>query len=112
LKTCLKRSNFFCWSRNVKAAGLASIHTILKRLEDAGKVGSERNDIGKTAYRWISEEEKLETLLGPTSFVLGSGGGSVDSLPVGDPDKDVTLNSNTNRPVLTTLSGKRKAGNQ
>ena len=69
-----------------KSDPVASIHTILKRLEAAGKVKSDRNEIGKTGYRWISEEEKLEAILAPTSFSLETGGGSVHNLPVDDLD--------------------------
>jgi hypothetical protein len=42
-----------------KSDPVASIHTILKRLVKSGRVRTERNEIGKLAYRWISEEEKL-----------------------------------------------------
>ena len=72
--------------KKYKSDPVASIHTILKRLEFAGRVRSERNDIGKTAYRWVSEEERLETILGPTSFALGIGEGAVERLPMGEPD--------------------------
>ena len=73
-----------------KSDPVASIHTILKRLEAAGKIRSERNEIGRLAYRWVSEEEKLATILAPTSYVLGTGDAAserlpVDDLPVSDP---------------------------
>lgn len=42
-----------------KSDPVASIHTTLKRLEKRGLVKSERNEMGKAAYRWITEEEKL-----------------------------------------------------
>ena len=45
--------------RKYKSDPLASIHTILKRLEGFGKVKAERNEIGRTAYRWITETDKL-----------------------------------------------------
>ncbi|HKV93692.1 MAG TPA: hypothetical protein VJW20_14185 [Candidatus Angelobacter sp.] len=47
-----------------KSNPVASIHTILKRLVEAGKVTAERNEIGKIAYRWLTEEAKVENELG------------------------------------------------
>ena len=64
---------------------IPSIHTILKRLKKAGKVKSERNEIGKLAYRWISEEDKLtELTLAPTSYALGTGDAAKVALMVED----------------------------
>jgi hypothetical protein len=70
-----------------KSDPVASIHTILKRLEKSGKLRGERNEIGKLAYRWISEEEKLEKALMPTSFVLETGNAALEIVGKDEPGR-------------------------